>query len=122
MMTRRWVITIALLVTTVGLAVYFARPRGIEAAGDRVAAAREFVELLAAGRFADATARFDDTMKRAMSPAQLQQMWQEIIKQQGSFKGIVGTQPGRKATCRWSSIPPDGSPVCGFSRRPKVRP
>lgn len=95
-MTRRWIIATVVLIGLVAGAIYWALPKGNAASDGRAASAREFVQLLVDGRFSNATARFDDTMKKAMSAAQLQQMWQTLIQQQGTFKGIVGAQPGQK--------------------------
>ena len=90
MRTARWII---LLVVFAGLAACVTQCAQPE---DTAAQARDFVQLLADGRFPDATARFDETMKKAMSPAQLQQLWQSLVQQQGSFKGMDGAQPGKK--------------------------
>jgi len=64
---------------------------------DRSAAARQFIQLLADGRFAEARARFDDTMKQAMSDEQLGQLWQLLTFQHGAFKRIAAAQAGRKS-------------------------
>lgn len=50
------------------------------------AAARRFIELLAAQRFADATAMFDAKMTEALSTDELGSMWAELSKALGGFK------------------------------------
>lgn len=95
-MTRRWIIVTVVLATLIAGAFYWAHPRWSAASDDRTASATEWVQLLVDGRFSDATARFNDNVKKAMSPSQLQQLWQGLIQQQGNFKGIVAAQPGKK--------------------------
>ncbi len=95
-MTRRRIMILLLFAGLAACVTHCAHPKGSAAGDDRTMSGREFVQLLADGRFSNATARFDDTMKKAMSTAQLEQMWQTLIRQKGSFQGIVGAQRGQK--------------------------
>lgn len=66
-------------------------------AADRVPAGLQFVEDLAAGKFTDAVANFDDRMSQAMSADQLKQAWQSIMSQCGSFKKTGETRTTQEA-------------------------
>jgi pimeloyl-ACP methyl ester carboxylesterase len=55
-------------------------------------AANEFIQLLQQEKFEDATKRFDATMTKAMSTAELQKLWLAVVQQNGAFKK---TEKGR---------------------------
>jgi hypothetical protein len=56
------------------------------ARADRLtAAAFDFIELLASGRFDEAYQAFDDTMKQALPPEALQETWASVERQVGSY-------------------------------------
>jgi fermentation-respiration switch protein FrsA (DUF1100 family) len=55
-------------------------------------AANEFIQLLEQQKFEDATKRFDATMTKALSTAELQKVWLAAVEQNGAFKK---TEPGR---------------------------
>lgn len=57
-----------------------------------VPVARSFVDQMAAGDFASAVSRFDDTMKTAMPEEKLKATWQQLVAQVGAFKQQTGTQ------------------------------
>jgi dienelactone hydrolase len=70
--------------------------------------AKTFVDQLAKGDFAPATAIFDTTMKSAMPEATLKETWQQLLAQVGAFQQQIGTytteQLGYKTvfvTCRF---------------------
>lgn len=53
---------------------------------------RHLVELFAAGKLAEATATFDDTMKGALPEAKLAATWQGLITGAGPLDGIDGAR------------------------------
>ena len=52
----------------------------------------QFVELLTGGQFPAATETFDETMKNALPPEKLQELWESTIAQMGTFKSQLGTR------------------------------
>ncbi|MCX6137570.1 MAG: alpha/beta fold hydrolase [Ignavibacteriales bacterium] len=58
--------------------------------------AREFVDLLAAGKFSDAPPLFDATMKTACPPATLEKIWTGLLQQVGQFKKQTGVRTEKK--------------------------
>ncbi len=66
--------------------------RGTAMSPDLVASARAFVDLLAKKDFSKAESYFDDTMKTALPQEKLQETWNAIITQAGTFKRQVGTR------------------------------
>lgn len=56
---------------------------------DIASAGAQFIDLLAKGDFAGATARFDNTMKTALPEAKLRDTWQNLQQQAGLFKERV---------------------------------
>jgi hypothetical protein len=58
-------------------------------APDLTGAAKDFVGLLAKGEYADAVAKFDDTMKGVMPEAELKVAWQSLLTKVGPFQKIV---------------------------------
>ena len=59
---------------------------------DEIMAARTFVEQMVKQDFSAAVATFDDTMKTAMPAAKLQETWDEVLKEIGSFKQVRKTR------------------------------
>lgn len=59
-------------------------------AQDLTGSAKDFVGLLAKGDYADAVAKFDDTMKGVMPEAELEGAWQSLLGKVGPFQKIVG--------------------------------
>ena len=59
---------------------------------DETALAKHFVDLLAKSDFSGATENFDGTMKAAMPPENLQQLWDQVIAHAGSFKKQTATR------------------------------
>ncbi|UCF42875.1 MAG: DUF3887 domain-containing protein, partial [Planctomycetota bacterium] len=54
--------------------------------------AGEFVELLVKGNFSAATKNFDATMRQAMPPERLADVWKGLVGQSGVFKEQIGTR------------------------------
>ena len=63
---------------------------------DSVDMAKTFVELLTKGDYRNAIQDFDDTMKGAMPPEKLEESWQSLLGQVGSFKKQVSTKEVRE--------------------------
>ena len=60
--------------------------------GDLTPLATGFVELLVKEDFANAVKNFDNTMKGVMSEVKLQEAWQGLLAQSGSFKKQTGVR------------------------------
>ncbi len=60
--------------------------------GDLTPLATEFVESLVKQDFANAVKNFDSTMKGMMSEEKLQEVWQGLLAQSGSFKKQTGVR------------------------------
>ncbi len=60
--------------------------------GDLTPLATGFVESLVKEDFTNAVKNFDSTMKGVMSEAKLQEVWQELLAQSGSFKKQTGVR------------------------------
>ena len=54
--------------------------------------AREFVDLLVAKRFSDASGSFDGAMKAALPADKLEQVWATLVSQAGPFQTITGSR------------------------------
>jgi hypothetical protein len=65
-----------------------ARPKGAA----QQAPTNPFVELLITGQFPAATESFDETMKNALPPDKLQQLWEATVSQVGPFKKQLSTR------------------------------
>ena len=61
-------------------------------AGDLDKSGREFLDLLVQGRFSEAAARFDETMKSALPRPKLEATWEAVLAQAGSFQGQAGVR------------------------------
>ncbi|HPZ08528.1 MAG TPA: DUF3887 domain-containing protein [Candidatus Eremiobacteraeota bacterium] len=59
---------------------------------DNAEAAKEFVNLLAEGKYEDAVKDFDIAMEKALPPAKLKEAWEAVIKEAGGFKEQAGTR------------------------------
>lgn len=98
--------------------------------------AEDFVDTLARGDFATAVNNFDDTMKRAMPPDQLERMWKSVSSNAGSFKsrGAVTTDKIQVydiviITCEFDKNPVDikvvfntSKQIAGLSLNPSYQP
>lgn len=80
----------ALLVLMTVLFASCSKPAGY------TSAAVEFVQSMADGKFADATAQFDAVMKGAMSTEQLKTTWDGVVGQCGAFKRIGETRTAKE--------------------------
>jgi dienelactone hydrolase len=76
--------------------------------------AQKFLEQCRAGRFAEATANFDATMKSVVGPAQLEATWKQVTQQLGSIEKMgppridkVGASTRVKIRCEFKSMPLD---------------
>ncbi len=77
-------------------------------APDLTGAAKDFVGLLAKGDYADAVAKFDDTMKGVMPEAELEGAWQSLLGKVGRFQKVIGVSQKKEqgydvvlVTCRF---------------------
>jgi hypothetical protein len=61
------------------------------------ATAREIVTSLAAGHAADAESHFDATMKAALPPAKLDEVWRSIVAQYGAYQKVTEVQMSEEA-------------------------
>jgi len=76
------------------------------------ALARAFVEELAAGKFDQGAARFDERMAQAMPAQKLAETWQAVQGQAGAFQKILGTSRNDAqgylivlVTCQFAATP-----------------
>jgi uncharacterized protein len=67
------------------------------ASGDVAGEGKQFIELLASGDFAGATARFDAAMKAALPEAKLRETWQSLQAKAGPFRKQVGARASKAA-------------------------
>ncbi|MHC4455719.1 MAG: DUF3887 domain-containing protein [Planctomycetota bacterium] len=74
----------------------------------------EFVKLLVDGQFQKAVESFDETMKNALPPDNLQLAWNAVISQAGAFKQQLGLRTGKEdefdaifVTCQFENSPLD---------------
>lgn len=68
------------------------RPQADTAPVDRTAEAKAFVDLLAAGDFAGAVTRFDETMKQALPADKLRETWEGLVAAVGPYQGQLRTR------------------------------
>jgi hypothetical protein len=64
------------------------------------ATANGLVASLAAGKPVDAEAHFDATMKAALTPAKLDEVWRSIVTQYGSYQKITEASTTQEAGYR----------------------
>jgi uncharacterized protein len=77
---------------------------------DRTSLATGFVQCLAAGNYADATASFDAAMLKAMPPDQLKQMWQSLLAQNGAYQSLGATHTATEGVYEIVFVP------CAFEK------
>jgi hypothetical protein len=82
------------------------------------ARARELVDLLVKHQFSEAVGRFDATMRQALPPEKLQQVWLALAGQVGALQSVVGTRSETKdtyeiihVTCRFENMALDARVV-----------
>ena len=90
---RYFLLVCAIFVVTCGT-LTAAEPAGIEAT------ARDVVTNLAAGKPVDAEAHFDATMKAALSPEKLDEVWRSIVAQYGAYQKVTEAQLSEEAGYR----------------------
>ena len=76
--------------------------------------AQDLVNLLADAQFEKATENFDATMKKALSPEQLKQIWDSLVTDVGPYQEQIGTRTEKIlqyqavfVTCRFENTPLD---------------
>jgi len=76
--------------------------------------AQDLVNLLAEEQFEKATENFDATMKKALPPDQLKQIWDSLVTDVGSYREQIGTRTEKIlqyqaifVTCRFENTPLD---------------
>jgi uncharacterized protein len=81
---------------------------------DQKEQARQFLDLCQAGKFAEASAKFDVTMKQALPPEKLAEVWNGLIKQLGPIQKMgpprtdkIKTSTRVKIRCEFQSTPLD---------------
>jgi dienelactone hydrolase len=86
----------------------------LSATDDSANLAAQFVDLLAKGDFAAATARYDETMRQVLPEAKLKKTWETLQEQAGQFKERLQTRALKMAgfdvvlvTCQFESIKVD---------------
>ena len=88
---EKWGYVVLLTVLTGALASCSTQPEASKP-GDLVTSAKEFIELLTNGNFSKAVERFDGTMKVALPPEKLQEVWKSLTTEFCSFKRQLGTK------------------------------
>lgn len=91
---------------------------------DLESAAKEFVRLLAQEDYDRATAAFDETMKRVMPPARVEEVWKGIVKSVGAFQSQHRTRTEKVAkyeivyvTCKFEKVALDVKVVFDSERK-----
>ena len=64
----------------------------VQPAADEASRARELVDWLIAGKFAEAAAPFDDAVRAALPPARLEEVWRGLVAKVGAVETIVGSR------------------------------
>ena len=67
------------------------------APGEVTSAGQDFVGLLVKEDFAGAVGKFDDTMRSALPEPKLQETWQTLLAQAGSFQKLLGVKATKLA-------------------------
>ncbi|MGB3477727.1 MAG: DUF3887 domain-containing protein [bacterium] len=88
---KTYILLISVLVLTISFISCGEKKDGPEV-GDLTPLATGFVELLVKEDFANAAKNFDNTMKGVMPEAKLQEAWQGLLAQSGSFKKQTGVR------------------------------
>lgn len=68
------------------------RPQVDRAPVDRTAEAKAYLDLLAAGDYAGAVTRFDETMKRVLPAEKLKATWEGLLAAAGPYRGQLRTR------------------------------
>jgi len=89
-MSKGWLVLFAFAL--IGYAPTNAQEQGAAMSSDLVAPAKAFVDLLVKKDFSRAESYFDATMKTALPLQKLDETWQALVAQAGSFKRQVGTR------------------------------
>ncbi|MGA7936823.1 MAG: alpha/beta fold hydrolase [Kovacikia sp.] len=63
-----------------------------KATQDLKATASQVVDLLAKGKFAEVTQKFDPTMQKGLSTEKLKQIWQAVVAEAGPFKRQISSR------------------------------
>ena len=98
--------------------------------------AEAWINLLAAGKFEQAVESFDKTMAAQVPVASLEQIWNSLLAQAGTFKGFTGARTAKVdvynqviVTCEFSSASLDlqlafdaDMKIAGFYARPASMP
>ena len=82
----------ALIIACIGVLLTCMASAKVSALDSKEVVGRDFVKRILKGNYESATDMFDFKMKPAMSPSQLEQYWQGLIKQYGDFKTIGGSR------------------------------
>ncbi|HYQ85016.1 MAG TPA: alpha/beta fold hydrolase [Rubrobacter sp.] len=81
-----------LLSTALQVQAQPANPPAAPPSDDLTAKATALLEAMVRGDFAGATRHFDATMKQALTPEKLQEVWKGLIGQAGAFQRQAGTR------------------------------
>lgn len=65
-------------------------------AADVTPMAKDFVEMLVQGNYAEAVKKFDETMREAMPSDKLEEAWNSLIGQVGPFKKQTGVRQAKE--------------------------
>ncbi len=87
---KRYIYLLLSVMVLLAGSLSYAQQQGVSKLGGITALATEFVELLEKEDFSGAVKNFDSTMKKAVSPEKLQEIWKSLIAQVGPFKKQVG--------------------------------
>ena len=85
-------VSLSLLLFLAGSLVCFAQQGEVSKSDDLTALAKGFVELLAKEDFPSAVKDFDTTMKKAMPPEKLGEVWESLIAQVGPFQREISVR------------------------------
>jgi fermentation-respiration switch protein FrsA (DUF1100 family) len=81
-----------IVVLMLSVSTLLAEPKPEPKAQALVRVAGSFVDLLATGEFAKATADFDATMLKVLPPDKLKQTWSKVLDQYGAYQKQLGTR------------------------------
>lgn len=86
---RKKIILLFLLICSV---TTYNNTRGDELLDELSERARAVVTLFTEGKYAEMTLYFDSTVKAALTPEQLEQLWGQLTAQLGTYSGQTGTR------------------------------
>lgn len=99
-------------------------PQEPQKVGELIKLAEDFLDTLTRGDFTTATANFDDTMKKVMSPDQLERTWKSVLSTAGQFKNRVSVKTDKVQgydvviiTCEFEKSPIDAKVVFNTSKQ-----